>query len=115
MNQQMDSIKKTDLSFAKKMIHFLNVKTGTILLTAVSMSIGFALKDFIQSFVSNILQPSVIFFINTSYINKIFNFSNMVSRENNELKIIQFISSAFTLFFIVIAVYLVYNAANVVV
>ena len=89
MNQQMDSIKKTDLSFAKKMIHFLNVKTGTILLTAVSMSIGFALKDFIQSFVSNILQPSVIFFINTSYINKIFYISfNMKTNTFNNITFI---------------------------
>lgn len=110
----MDSTTKSTLSFAQKMKNFLNVKTGTILLTAVSMSIGFAVKDFIQSFVSNILQPSVIFFINTSYLNKIYNFTNIVSRDNNELKIMQFISSAVTLFFIIISVYLVYNAVNVV-
>ena len=91
----------------QKLKTFLDTKTGTILLTAVSMSIGFALKDFIHSFVINILQPLVILIINTSYLNKFYNFSKIIS--HNEFNVINFISSAFTLFFIVITVYFIHN------
>ena len=92
----------------QKLKTFLDTKTGTIPLTALSMSIGFAPKDFMHSFVINILQPTVIFPLNASYLNKFYNFSKIIS--HNEFNVPNFRSSEVTLFFIIITVYFIHNA-----
>jgi large-conductance mechanosensitive channel len=41
-----------------ELFNFLNTKSNTILTLGIAVAIGFALKDFINALVINILQPS---------------------------------------------------------
>ncbi len=54
-----DSIKPTTTELFK----FLNTKSNTILTLGIAVAIGFALKDFMNALVLNILQPSVMLII----------------------------------------------------
>ena len=51
---------------------FLNVKSTTILTFAIAVALGLALKDFMNAFVHNILQPSlmsiIMYFDSSNYL-----------------------------------------------
>jgi large-conductance mechanosensitive channel len=102
---QQSTQKNSNVTFSQKILNFFNVKTGTILTTAIGFAIGFAFKDLLASSVTNILQPLVIMFLSITHLNTIYDFSLFISPEKNALNISTFINSLFSFGFIVIAAY----------
>jgi large-conductance mechanosensitive channel len=100
--------KKTNLGYFQKYDNFLNTKTGTILAAAIGMAIGFAFKDFVSSFVTNILQPLIIMILSVTHINNFYDFSSFISPQKNALNISTFFSSLFTFLFTIVTVYYIY-------
>ena len=100
-------IKKTPkkTTYLEKYSQFLNLKTGTILTAAIGMAIGFALKDFISSVITNVLQPLIILIITLTHLNKLYNFGKFISPETTVMNFSKFISSSLTFVFTIITVY----------
>jgi large-conductance mechanosensitive channel len=102
---QQSTQKNSNVTFSQKISNFFNVKTGTILTTAIGMAIGFAFKDLVASTVTNVLQPLIIMFLSITHLNNIYDFSLFISPEKNALNISTFINSLFSFGFIFITTY----------
>lgn len=98
-------IKKT--TFFNNLMSFLNSKTGTILSSAIGMSIGLAFQDFVSAFVRNVIQPLLISVIVMTRIDNYYDFKSLISPQNNVLNISTFISTFITFFLIVTILYYV--------
>jgi large-conductance mechanosensitive channel len=96
-----------DKTIKQNMKDLLDTKTGTIIASAIGMSIGIAFNDFIRSFVTNILQPLIIQLLYITSLNNYFDFASLISEKNNALSITTFISSIITFIFILFTVYYV--------
>jgi large-conductance mechanosensitive channel len=102
---QQTTQKNSNATFSQKLLNFLNAKTGTILMVAIGMAIGFAFKDLVTSSVTNVLQPLIILFLTITHLNNIYDFSLFISPEKNALNISTFINSLFSFAFVVITTY----------
>jgi large-conductance mechanosensitive channel len=105
-NQQSSSVTKEN-TIKQKVKGLLETKTGTIIASAIGMSIGIAFNDFIRSFVTNILQPLIVQLLYITSLNNYFDFASLISEKNNALNITTFISSIITFIFILFTVYYV--------
>jgi large-conductance mechanosensitive channel len=102
---QQTTQKNSNATFSQKLLNFLNAKTGTILMVAIGMAIGFAFKDLVTSSVTNVLQPLIIMFLTITHLNNIYDFSLFISPEKNALNVSTFINSLFSFAFVVITTY----------
>jgi large-conductance mechanosensitive channel len=102
---QQSTQKNSNTTFSQKLSNFFNVKTGTVLTTAIGMAIGFAFKDLVSSSVTNVLQPLIIMFLSITHLNNMYDFSLFISPEKNALNVTTFISSLFSFGFVVITAY----------
>lgn len=96
-----------------KILDILNSKTGTLLVSAMAIAIGFAFKDLINSAVTNILQPLVVIIITITRLNKYYDFSHIISTSNNSVNISSFVSSLVSFIFTIISVYFLHDLISV--
>ena len=99
----------------EKIIKFLNIKTLSILTIAIAIAIGLGIKDFINSFVINVLQPSLMILIMTIDKNDYMPITKSLREKNPEgnLDISKFLGSILVLKLIVASTYLVYVYTNI--
>ena len=105
--QQQPTQQQKSLTIYQKIHSFLISKSGTIITSACGMSIGFALKDFISSIVTNLFKPLFAFIFSLTHLNNYYNFNAILSPENNALNFSNLITSFITFVMIIITVYLI--------
>jgi large-conductance mechanosensitive channel len=105
--QQQPTQQQKSLTIYQKIHSFLISKSGTIITSAFGMSIGFALKDFISSIVTNLFKPLFAFIFSLTHLNNYYNFNAILSPENNALNFSNLITSFITFVMIIITVYLI--------
>ena len=85
-----------------KIMSIFSTKTGTILATAIGMTVGFSFKDLISSIVSDLLQPIfVILVCHLPYFKK----SNLFLKYESAINYNSLFSNILTFIFIIISVY----------
>jgi len=96
-----------------KIFNFLNIETSTILTFAIAMAIGFGIKDFLNSMVMNILQPTVINLILIIDKNDYLPITSSLREKNIQIDISKFLGSLLVLKLIVGTTYLIYIYSNI--
>jgi hypothetical protein len=96
-----------------KIINFLKIKTTTILTFAIAVAIGFGIKDFINSMVINILQPSLVTLILTLDKNDYLPITASLREKNLQIDISKFLGSLLVLKLVVGSSYLMYVYTNI--
>jgi hypothetical protein len=98
-----------------KIINFLNLKTISILTIAIAIAIGLGIKDFINSFVMSVLQPSLMLLIMTIDKNDYLPFTSSLREKNPQanLDISKLLGSLLVLKLIVGTTYLFYVYTNI--
>ena len=91
---------------------FLNHKTGTMSITAMSLVVGFAFRDLIVTFVSSFLIPLLVnllvFILVTIKLNAYFDLDQFISDQNSPLNITKCIHSVITFCCIIVVSYFVF-------
>jgi large-conductance mechanosensitive channel len=93
------------ITFSQKIKLFLNNKTGTLIAAAMALCIGFAFKDLIATTVTAIIEPLIIYFLYVTRLEKIYDFKQFISKQNNTLNVSRFIQTLLTFIIIIIIVY----------
>jgi len=93
------------MTLSQKIKLFLNTKNITLIATAMAFCIGFALKDLISTGVTTIIEPLIIYILYVTKLEKIYDFKQFISRQNNTLNISRFIQTLLTFIIIIIIVY----------
>lgn len=98
-----------------KIISFLNKNTITILTISIAVAIGLGIKDFINSFVINVLQPSLMLLIMTIDKNDYLPITKTLREKNPEanIDISKLLGSLLVLKLIVGSTYLMYIYTNI--
>jgi len=92
--------------FHGKFLSIFNIKTGTVLATAIGLAIGFSFKDLVTSTISNIVLPIIIIILSYSpFLNEYLHITSYISQPNTTLNIPNFISTIVSFILTIIAVY----------
>lgn len=112
-NDKNTSEKSGDLN--DKIMSFLNKNTITILTIAIAVAIGLGIKDFINSFVMNVLQPSLMLLIMTIDKNDYLSITKTLREKNPEanIDISKLLGSLLVLKLIIGTTYLLYIYTNI--
>jgi len=112
-NDKNKSEKSGDLN--DKIISFLNKTTITILTISIAVAIGLGIKDFINSFVMNVLQPSLMLLIMAIDKNDYLSITRTLRDKNPEVNvdISKLLGSLLVLKLIVGTTYLLYIYSNI--
>jgi large-conductance mechanosensitive channel len=115
-NKDIPSKKNNDIKSQEttdKILNFLNIQTSTILTFAIAMAIGFGIKDFLNSMVMNVLQPSIINLILTIDKNDYLPITSSLREKNPQIEMSKFLGSLLVLKLIVGITYLIYIYSNI--
>lgn len=93
------------MTFLQRMKLFLNNKTGTIIAAAMALCIGFAFKELIAISVSSIIEPLIIYIIYATKLEKLYDFKQFISNQNNTLNLSRFVQTLLTFIIILIITY----------
>lgn len=112
-NNNKKSEKSGDLN--DKIIFFLNKNAITILTIGIAVAIGLGIKDFINSFVMNLLQPLAMLLIMAIDKNDYLPITKTLREKNPEenINISKLLGSLFVLKLIVVSTYLMYIYTNI--
>lgn len=100
--QNIPQPQQNNVRLFTKIMNIFNEKTGTILSTAIGMTIGFSFKDLISSIVTDFLQPIVVIIM--SYAPYLRN-SPIFTKYESSINITSLFSSIFTFILIIISIY----------
>lgn len=109
MRENDSSVKPTHT----ELFNFLNTKSNTILTVGIAVAIGFALKDFMNALVINILQPSLMLFI--MYIDTKNNLPITQSLRDKtvSIDIARFLGNMLVLKLVIGTMYFIYKYSNI--
>lgn len=93
------------MTFLQRMKLFLNNKTGTIIAAAMALCIGFAFKDLIAITVASIIEPLIIYILYVTKLEKLYDFKQFISKQNNTLNLSRFVQTLLTFIIILIITY----------
>ena len=112
-NDKNKSEKSGDLN--DKIISFLNKNTITILTISIAVAIGLGIKDFINSFVMNVLQPSLMLLLMSIDKNDYLSITRTLREKNPEtnIDISKLLGSLLVVKLIVGLTYLLYIYTNI--
>ena len=88
---------------------YLNSSTKTILGTAMALSVGWAFKNLIDTGVSAVIEPLIVYIITILGLNKITDFSKYITKQNNTLNVSIFIQTLVSFFIIISISYVIFN------
>lgn len=111
-NDDKNKTVKSD-DFNDKIINFLNYKAITILSIAIAIAIGLGIKDFINSFVMNVLQPSLMILIMTFDKNDYLPMTSSLREKNPQIDIAKLLGSLLVLKLIILSTYLFFIYTNI--
>lgn len=107
------SVKATNTQgFFKGIINFLNSKTGNILTFAICFCIGGAFKDFIQSVITDLVQPLIIKLLVLTNIYEIAAVSSLLSEKSSVFNVSSMISSLLSFLVTFLTVYVIFTAVS---
>jgi hypothetical protein len=117
-NENKETLKKSDNKSSDtntndKIIAFLKTNVTTILTLAIAVAIGFGIKDFLNSMVMNVLQPSMLSLILMIDKNNYLPLTASLREKEIQIDISKFLGSLLVLKLIVGTTYLIYNYTNV--
>lgn len=107
--QKDDSIKPTTTEVFK----FLNINVTTILTFSIAMAIGFALKDFMNALVVNILQPSVMILIMFIDRNNYLPITQSIRDKNVSIDVAKFLGNMLVLKLVIGSMYFMYKYSSI--
>ena len=93
------------LTFSQKIKLFFNNKSTTLIAASMALCIGFALKDLIATAVKSVIEPFIVYIICVTHLEKIYDFKQFISKQNNTINISKFIQSLLTFIIIIIIVF----------
>lgn len=105
-----DSIKPDTSEICK----FLNIKVTTILTFSIAIAIGFALKDFMNGLVINILQPSIMSIIMYVDSNNYLPITQSLREKQVTIDVAKFLGNLLVLKLVIGSMYFVYKYSNIV-
>lgn len=105
-----DSIKPDTSEIFK----FLNIKVTTILTFSIAIAIGFALKDFMNGLVINILQPSIMSIIMYVDSNNYLPITQSLREKQVTIDVAKFLGNLLVLKLVIGSMYFVYKYSNIV-
>jgi large-conductance mechanosensitive channel len=88
---------------------YLNSPTNTIIGVAMALSVGWAFKNLIDTAVSAILEPLLVYLIKILHLNKIPDFNKFLTLQNNTLNICSFIQRLISFILIIAISYSIFN------
>jgi len=88
---------------------YLNSSTKTILGTARALSVGWAFKNLIDTGVSAVIEPLLVYIITIFGLNKIADFNKFIVKQNNTLNVSTFIQTLVSFFIIITISYYIFN------
>ena len=88
---------------------YLNSSTKTILGTAMALSVGWAFKNLIDTGVSAVIEPLLVYIITIFGLNKIADFNKFIVKQNNTLNVSTFIQTLVSFFIIITISYYIFN------
>ena len=91
---------------------FLNTKSTTILTFAIAVALGFALKDFMNVFVYNILQPSLMTIIMYFDANNYLPITQSLREKQVSIDVAKFLGSILVLKLVVGSMYFIYKYSS---
>lgn len=97
------------MTFRQKIKLFLNNKTGTLIAAAMALCIGFAFKDLIAVTVTALIEPLIIYILYLSRLDKLYDFKQFISAQNNTLNISRFVQTLLTFIIILIITYYLFT------
>ncbi len=92
---------------------FLNTKVTTILTFSIAIAIGFALKDFMNALVVNILQPSIMLIIMYFDSNNYLPITQNLREKQVSIDVAKFLGNLLVLKLVIGSMYFVYKYSNV--
>ena len=101
-SQNPSNKQQNNVGLFRRIMNIFNEKTGTILSTAIGMTIGFSFKDLVSSIVTDLLQPIVVILM--SYL-PYFKNSLIFTKYDSSINITSLFSSIFTFILIIISIY----------
>jgi len=100
---------KKPLTFKQKIKAFLDIKTGSLITSAMALCIGFAFKDLITTCVNAIIEPIIIYIVTVSQLYKIYDFRKFISNQDNMLNISNVTQQFISFIIIIVVVYLFFQ------
>ena len=91
---------------------FLNMNADSILKFAIAVAIGFALKDFMNSFVYNILQPSLMKIIMYFDANNILPITQGLREKGVTIDVSKFLGNMLVIKLVIGSMYILYTYAE---
>ena len=107
--KENDTIKPTTTELFK----FLNTNANTILTLGIAVAIGFALKDFMNALVLNILQPSVMLIIMFIDKNNYLPITQSLRDKNISVDPAKFLGNMLVLKLVIGSMYFIYKYSNI--
>lgn len=104
---QQTEDKKDNNSSVDEIFKFLNKNANTILTFSIAIAIGFALKDFMNAFVLNILQPAVMLLIMSIDKNNYLPITEGLREKNISIDIPKFLGNLLILKLVIGSMYLI--------
>ena len=91
---------------------FLNTNTTTILTFSMAVAIGFALKDFMNAFVHNILQPSLMMIIMYFDSNNYLPITQSLRNKEVSIDVAKFLGNMLVLKLVIGSMYFIYKYSS---
>ena len=107
--ENSNSSKKPDVN---DVFIFLNTKSTTILTFAIAVALGFALKDFMNAFVYNILQPILMTIIMYFDSNNYLPITQSLRDKQVTIDVAKFLGSILVLKLVVGSMYFIYKYSS---
>ena len=97
---------------ANDVFNFLNTRATTILTFSIAVALGFALKDFMNAFVYNILQPFLMMIIMYFDSNNYLPITQSLREKQVTIDVAKFLGSILVLKLVVGSMYFIYNYSS---
>lgn len=88
---------------------YFNSPTNTIIGAAMALSVGWAFKNLIDTGVSAILEPLLVYFIKFLHLNKIPDLNKFITIQNNTLNVYTFFQRLISFILIIAISYNIFN------
>ena len=108
-NKKDESIKPT----TSEIFTFLNKNVNTILTLSIAVAIGFAIKDFMNALVVNILQPSIMLLIMAIDTNNYLPITQNLREKQVSVDIAKFLGNMLVLKLVIGGMYLMYKYSSI--
>lgn len=107
-----DNENKSGKPDTSEVFTFLNTNTTTILTFSMAVAIGFALKDFMNAFVHNILQPSLMMIIMYFDSNNYLPITQSLRNKEVSIDVAKFLGNMLVLKLVIGSMYFIYKYSS---